>query len=422
MSVVYLMNNIAVGIFGIILSCAFCDIVWTRKKYRILLGSTALLLMIQGIVYFFIDPQMAKWLYPFTTHLPLAVMLWALSKKCLWSVISVMTAYLCCQIRRWIALLFTFVLSGTPAMECIIELIVTLPLLLLLRRIVAPAVRSVSRYNIFVQCQFGWIPVLYYFFDYLTMVYTNLLLAGATVVVEFMPFVCCMAYLLFVLHISEAEQARSRLEQTQEGLNIQIAQAVREIEALRESRQKAVVYRHDLHHHMQYLSTCIENGKTEQAQTYIQEICSEIKADKITVYCENEVTNLILSSFVRSADEQDIPIKIKAAISRSIHVSETDLCVLLSNALENAMHACQKQKEKGLPGMIEVSAYDRSGKFFLQIINSCDDNIRFEHGIPVSDTPGHGIGVRSICAIVEKYDGIYTFLVEDNWFIVRVSL
>ena len=46
----------------------------------------------------------------------------------------------------------------------------------------------------------------------------------------------------------------------------------------------------------------------------------------------------------------------------------------------------------------------------------------FENGVPVTDRPGHGIGVRSICAIVDRYGGMYSFLVEDNKFILRVSL
>lgn len=422
MNVVYLLNHTFVGIFGMILSAAFCDIVWTTRKRRILLAGMAVLLLLQGIVYFFVSPDLAKCLYPITTHVPLAIMLYILSKKCLWSMISVSTAYLCCQIRRWIALLVIAVFSGDVAMQRITEMIVTLPLLLLLVHFVAPSVRAVSHYPILVQCQFGLIPVVYYGFDYLTGVYTNLLLEGNLVVVEFMPSVCCVAYLIFLLHLSAAERARSQLEQVQNTLNIQIAQAVREIETLRESQQKAKVYRHDLRHHMQYLSSCIENGKTQQAQLYIREICSEIEADKVTVYCENEAANLIFSAFAGRADNQGIPIKINAAVSRVIPVSESDLCVLLSNALENALHACQKCKEKGLPAVIEVSAYEENWKFFLQIINSCDEDIAFVHGIPVTNNPGHGMGVRSICAIVERYSGIYTFLAEEGRFILRVSL
>lgn len=422
MNIVFLLNHTFVGIFGFILSATFCDIVWTKCRRIIFAGSMLVLLLIQGIAYFFASESLARCIYPVTTHLPLAILLYILSKKCLWSVISVSTAYLCCQIRRWIALFVVAVFSGDVAMQRITELLVTLPLLFLLVRFVAPSVRCVSHYAISVQCQFGLIPVLYYGFDYLTGVYTNLLSEGALVAVEFMPFVCCVAYLMFVLHISAAERARSQLEQSQDVLNIQITQAVREIQTLRESQQKAKVYRHDLRHHMQYLSACIENGKTQQAQAYIREICSEIEADKVRSFCENEAANLIFSAFVGRAENLGITIKINAAISHVIPVSESDLCVLLSNALENALHACQKCKKKGMPAAIEVSAYEENWKFFLQIINSCDTDITFVQGIPVTNDPGHGMGVRSICAIVERYNGLYTFLVEEGQFILRVSL
>ena len=55
-------------------------------------------------------------------------------------------------------------------------------------------------------------------------------------------------------------EAAQQLEQTQNSLNLQVAQAVREIDALRESQRKASTYRHDLRHHLQYISACIENG------------------------------------------------------------------------------------------------------------------------------------------------------------------
>lgn len=215
---------------------------------------------------------------------------------------------------------------------------------------------------------------------------------------------------------------RGRLEQMQEILNMQIAQAVREIEALRRDQKKTRIYRHDLRHHMQYLSSCIENGRLEQAQEYIHEICSEIERNMAVVFCENEAANLIFSAFAGRTKDCGIPMEIKAGIPQAIPISENDLCVLLSNALENALHACQKLKANGASGMIEVLAYEEDGKFYLQIINSCGADITFDQGIPVTNNPGHGIGVSSICAIVEKYGGMYNFSVKDDKFILRVSI
>ena len=100
---------------------------------------------------------------------------------------------------------------------------------------------------------------MYYAFDYATRVYTDLLFSGSAVVVEFMPFVCSAAYLLFLIHISKEQHARLRLEELKSNLDLQVHQAVREIEALRISQQKTRAYRHDLRHHLQYITACIEN-------------------------------------------------------------------------------------------------------------------------------------------------------------------
>ncbi len=422
MNSIYLINSIAVGAFGMILSAAFCDILWTWRRRLIIVGSIALSLSIQGLIYFLISPDIVVYLYPLITHLPLIIVLYALSRKILWSTVSVLTAYLCCQTRRWLALLIVTIFSENFMMQDTAEVILTLPILLLLLRFIAPSVRSVSHNTISAQWQFGLVPALYYCFDYLASIYTNLLSEGTLVVVEFMPFVCSVAYLIFIVYSSTEGRIRLQLEQTQDAINLQISQAVREIEALRESQQKTRTYNHDLRHHLQYVSSCIENGLYEQAQGYIREICSEIEANKVTILCENEAANLIFSAFVERTKASNIPLTIDAALSQNIPVSENDLCVLLSNALENALHACQRRKERGLTGTIDVSAYEKNGKFFLQIINSCDADIVFHKDIPVTNAHGHGIGVHSICAVVDKYGGIYSFSVKEDNFILRVSI
>lgn len=108
-------------------------------------------------------------------------------------------------------------------------------------------------------------PLLYYVFDYTSTVYTNLLSNGEPVFVEFMPFVCCAAYLSFLLYNSTVEHSRNELRETQKTLSIQLKQAVREIDSLRESQTLASQYRHDMRHHLQYVSTCIKNGQEELA-------------------------------------------------------------------------------------------------------------------------------------------------------------
>ncbi len=418
-----LINLASVGIFGIVLSAAFCDLEWTRHRRVLLTVSTLLMLALQGAVSLRWSTGFARYLYPLITHLPLFLVLAFMTRRVLWPFVAVLTAYLCCQLRRWIAL---FVIALFPAGGTVLqdatELIVTLPLLLALARWCAPSVRELSRSSLSVQLQFGLLPLLSYGFDYLTRVYTNLLSSGNVAAVEFMPFVCSAAYLAFVLRTTHEERLRLQLEQTQNSLNLQMSQAVREIDALRESQRKASTYRHDLRHHLQYLSACIENGRLTQAQDYIHSVCAEIEASKVTAYCENDAANLIFSSFAARAQTNGVEFRVKAVIPPVLPLPESDLCVLLSNALENALHACQRERAAGKPAFIEASAYEQEGRFFLQIINTCSTPVTFEQGTPVTHEPGHGLGVRSICAITDQHGGMYSFSQKQGRFILRISL
>lgn len=420
---VTLLNDAAVGVYGMILSAAFCGITWTRgKKWAYGLSMAAILLAQAAVYGMTTDLQLLKLLYPLVTHMPLVLVLAILERKLLWPTISVLTAYLCCQLRRWLALLLTALMSGGAEVQTAAELALTLPLLLGLLYFVAPAVRTIAGYKPAMQVRFGLIPAVGYLFDYLTRIYTDLLAQGTPAAVEFMPFVCCVAYLAFVLRSSAENERRLRLEQTQENLHLQVTQATREIASLRESERRASTYRHDLRHHMQYLAGCIENGRTEQAQAYIREVCAEIESQKVRVFCENETVNLILSAFAGRAEESGVPLRVRAEVPHFIPVAETDLCVLLSNALENALHACQRLRQTGEPCDIELVVYEKSGKFFLQMTNTCPPGVTFEKGLPVTREPGHGIGVRSICSIAERYNGMYSFSEKDGRFVLRVSL
>ncbi len=416
-----MLNGGAVSVFGSILSASFCDILKNKKKRRIFLYCLILLLILQAIFFYTFPLDALRKIYPFTTHLPLFVVLYFLTHKATLSCLSILTAYLCCELRRWIGLLAVAVFREA-AVQDITELILTVPLLIFLLYFVTPVFRMISDYSARAHIQFGFIPALYYLFDYIARIYLDYLTVGMPVAVEFMPFVCCGAYLVFLRYHSIEERIQNRLKQAQDGLRIQLSQSVREINALRESQEMARQYRHDMRHHLQYLSSCMENGQEETAQTYISDICREMEKQTVERYCENEEINLILSAFAARAKKSGVEMKVHGSLSVQLAVSDIDLCVLLSNALENALNACEVIAASGDSCQIIVQFYEKGKKLYLQVTNPCRVKVCFVNGIPVTNRPGHGIGVQSICTIVERYGGIYSFLQENDQFIFRASL
>lgn len=307
-------------------------------------------------------------------------------------------------------------------MQDVAEVCLTLPLIWFLLRFVSPIVRELARYPKKLQCMFGVIPALYYVFDYVTMVYTRLLTSGSPVVVEFMPFVCCAAYLVFLAYHSAEEEKQIQLQQAQNALDIQLKQSVQEIGRLRESQAMARQYRHDLRHHLQYVAACMENGQEEEGKKYISEICREIETQKVQNYCENEAANLILSSFVMRSKKEGIRMDVSGTLPSFLLIPDTDLCIILSNALENAINACRPIAENGEDCSIDVEFHEKEGRLFLQVTNPYRNEVRFENGIPVSNRSGHGIGVQSICTIVQRHNGIYSFQAKEGEFVIRLIL
>ena len=71
MNLLYVTNGAAVGIFGMVLSGAFCDIHWTKEKREFLVGSIFVLLAIQGVMYLLAGAATIRYLYPVITHVPM---------------------------------------------------------------------------------------------------------------------------------------------------------------------------------------------------------------------------------------------------------------------------------------------------------------------------------------------------------------
>ena len=216
---VSLLNDVAVSLFGSILAASFCGALDSRRNRVVFWCCMVVIPLMSGWIYATWDASFLRMIYPLIIHLPLILLMSVLTKKPWWAAISVLTAYLCCQLRRWLALFVVALASGGHVMQNVVELAVTLPLLALLLRFAAPSIRRLADHSIKLKLVFGVIPTVYYVFDYATVVYTGILTSGRPVVVEFMPFVCCVAYIIFVVRLSAEQRARTHLEQLQSSLS-----------------------------------------------------------------------------------------------------------------------------------------------------------------------------------------------------------
>ena len=132
------------------------------------------------------------------------------------------------------------------------------------------------------------------------------------------------------------------------------------------------------------------------------------------------MVNSVLSIYNTRFEEQKIRWNVQVSIGEKLPCSEMMFCAILSNVLENAMHAVQELPEE--KRWVQLSLSEKSGHLLLMAKNAVQSTPVFADGIPVTERSGHGLGSRSIVYYVESLHGQYQFLMENGDFVVRIIL
>ena len=117
----------------------------------------------------------------------------------------------------------------------------------------------------------------------------------------------------------------------------------------------------------------------------------------------------------------EINFSVDAKLSDSPDLSDTELCSLFSNALENAIHACQNIPESS-QRYIKLRVFSKNNKLCIDIRNNYYEEPIYYENLPVSKEQDHCVGTKSMVRIVEKHHGIYQFSVKDGWFVFQSTI
>ncbi len=129
-----LTHHITTMLFGIFLSAFFLGVKQERKNVLLLLSVGLICLLLYIPCTLLLGETYTDPIYPLLVHLPLLLVL-VFHYKFRWlpALISILTAYLCCQFSNWIGILFLS-LSGSEVLYYLSRILVTLSVFFFLSR------------------------------------------------------------------------------------------------------------------------------------------------------------------------------------------------------------------------------------------------------------------------------------------------
>jgi len=169
-------------------------------------------------------------------------------------------------------------------------------------------------------------------------------------------------------------------------------------------------FRHDIKNHITVVRELLQNGKSEQALNYI--VNMEDLAEELSFPCatNNPVVDILVGNKLGIAKSMGIAVCCSLTLPYPCFVRDIDFGIILSNALDNAIHAC-KNMDNGAEKYIRVTGHTQGDFILLEIENS------FKGGAYKK-----GTGLSNINTVVEKYHGAMSIKTQGTTFVLSVLL
>lgn len=190
----------------------------------------------------------------------------------------------------------------------------------------------------------------------------------------------------------------------------------------REGERKLSILRHDMRHRVGILRYLIREGHIEEALAVLDGMNDALDSIGHVRYCDNVYINAVFSMHVRNAQNREVHLDIKADIPDDIPLDSTQLAVVISNLVENALKAAAEvdDEEKRI---VAVRARDTGSALILKVVNSCSERAELDsNGFPMTTETGHGIGYLSIQSFIEQNNAAVDFAVEDDKFAIKMLI
>lgn len=406
---------------GMTMVLLFLDSRYSKKRTILTVyGVTALIMAVVAAIYLKFDFQATLHIYSLVVHIPSLLLLLLLSRHRGWQVVfQMLSAILFCSLTQQGARLI-FYMSDNKIWVLILSYVVLSAVIIwflirFLRPLLLQTLLELRRgwWLICVVMATYYIIIIYLIPDYSWNTWSSIVLKP--VISLLMAGVYCIMMFFFISIRNEAE-ARHNVQ-----LSIfQLSALQSRMEAVQAVENAIRTERHDLRHRIQTVIELVARGDREAALDFLDAAQKRLDMHKAIRWCRPPVLDAVFSSYFDQAENQGIRVDAKIFLTDSLPVDEGELAIVLSNALENAIHA-----NLALPSDQREIHCKMVGtpSIMLEISNPCTGNISFDiNGLPMAQRAGHGLGVQSISAFCRKNGAVCQFDLTDGWFRLRLVL
>jgi len=410
--------------YSIILMYMLLDIEIKPIKGRYLMGLFMTILLVCGMfVWFSLGYQSFMIFYPVFVQVPLFILFWFISKyKGIKLLFVLLTVIVLSSPPMLLGQIVSAIFGYNDVILNVVCIVMYLPMTFIVYKYFRPLFLYMLRNSKKGWVTFCLIPLSYNAFTTLLGRYDVEMVREEPILwLDTTVAILIIAAYVLILRFFKQTREQLILQNEQNILAMQVSALQARYETIKEAEEKMVICRHDLRHHLNLINAYLADNNLAGVRKYITEIENNIDDTKIKKYCDNDTVNLIMASYINMAKNENILVESQVFIPQDCAVSDMDLCIILANAIENAIYACMNIEDINAR-KINISCKSKNDKLFIQVTNNFSGEVIFAEDMPISAQENHGFGTKSIAATVEKYSGLYSFTADNGVFRARIIL
>jgi hypothetical protein ELI_1765 len=215
-------------------------------------------------------------------------------------------------------------------------------------------------------------------------------------------------YLL--IQLEESYEIKKQSIQQEEHSRMQFQYYQRLEEKYKGSRQLL----HDMKRHLQVLEEAEAQGIP--IKNYMEDLRLLMKQYNHEIFSSHPIVNILLHDKKRKAEESDIHFTCQIGEVDLTFMKDMDITIILSNLLDNAIDACCEVSENRF---VQITL-DQVQKFIVIIVKNASKPYP---AVTSSSKKEHeGLGIKNVCAVVEKYGGNIQIKTGEQEFCVHLYI
>lgn len=175
--------------------------------------------------------------------------------------------------------------------------------------------------------------------------------------------------------------------------------------------------KHDVRRKLFEYIYLIENNEYDKLDLILKCQYEELRYLDEQMYSFNPNVNSGLRGCIGKIKGRNISVETDINIPGDVELYEGDFGTLLSNLVDNAIEGCERVEPANRKIKIVIKVVEES--MYINIENSKVSDIIDMNVSSKPEPDQHGMGIKKIKEIFEKYDGKVKFVQDKNKFIVK---